>query len=185
MIYFGVPSYGLHVNGWVRDPQNPSSARPWGLWIAKRSAGKATYPGLLDQMVAGGQPTGLSFGENMRKECEEEASLPPHVISSAHQTGLVSYRYRTRKGLSTKVLATYDLEMPPGLLPICADGEVDEFRLLPVAEVLRSIREELPLWKPNSALVAIDFAMRHGFVDFDEPGYIELAHMLRAGPRYA
>jgi 8-oxo-dGTP pyrophosphatase MutT (NUDIX family) len=181
MIYFGIPSYGMHINGWVRHPQAPTDPRPWALWIAKRSMGKATYAGLYDQMVAGGQPTGLSFSENMRKECEEEASLPPAVITTAQQTGLVSYRYATRKGLSTKVLATYDLEMPDGLLPICADGEVEEFRLLPIVEVLRSIREELPLWKPNSALVCIDFAIRHGFIDFDEPGYMELAHKLRAG----
>ena len=90
-------------------------------------------------------------------------------------------RYTTRKGLSTKILATYDLEVPQGLLPICSDGEVDEFRLLSISEVLRSVREELPLWKPNSAMVVVDFAIRHGFIDFDEPGYMEIAHLLRKG----
>ena len=79
------------------------------------------------------------------------------------------------------MLAVYDVEMPHGLLPICTDGEVDEFRLLRVEEVLDSIRKELPLWKPNSALVAVDFALRHGFVSPDEPGYVEMAHLLRAG----
>lgn len=97
MIYFGVPSYGVHVNGWVRDPDDPSNARPWGLWIAKRSMSKATYAGLLDQMVAGGQPTGMTFAENVRKECAEEASLPPEVISQIRQTGLVSYRCDGRR----------------------------------------------------------------------------------------
>ena len=93
-----------------------------------------------------------------------------------------SLRYATRKGLSTKHLATYDIEMPKGLLPICADGEVEEFRLMRVEEVLASIREELPLWKPNSALVAIDFAVRHGFVGFEEEeGYMEMVQMLRGG----
>ena len=32
------------------------------------------------QMVAGGQPAGMSFQENIRKESEEEASLPPDVV---------------------------------------------------------------------------------------------------------
>ena len=181
MIHFGVPSYGVHVNGWVRNPAEPTSSRPWGMWVAKRSMSKATYPGLLDQMVAGGQPSGLTFLDNVRKECEEEASLPPNVISKIQQTGLVSYRYATNKGLSTKVLATFDLELPEGLVPICADGEVESFELMHIDEVLSSIREELPLWKPNSALVVIDFAIRHGLVDFGEPGYFELAHMLRTG----
>ena len=45
-------------------------------------------------------------------------------------------------------------------------------------EVLRSLREDLPLWKPNSALVAIDFCVRHGLVDEKEPGYAELVQLL-------
>ena len=181
MIYFGVPSFGVHVNGWVRNPNDPLDTRPYAMWVAKRSMSKATYPGLFDQMVAGGQPAGLSFADNVRKECEEEASLPPEVVAAVRPAGLVSYRYTTRKGLSTKVLATYDVEMPAGLVPICADGEVEEFALLPIPEVLQSIREKLPLWKPNSALVVVDFAVRHGFVSPDEPGFVEIIHLLRAG----
>jgi len=177
MIYFGIPSYGVHVNGFVRDP----ATRRVYYWVAKRSLSKPTYPGLLDQMVAGGQPSGLSFRDNVVKECQEEASLPPELIDEIRSVGLVSYRYTTQKGLSTKILATYDVELPSGLLPICADGEVDEFQLMPVEALLSSLREELPLWKPNSALVAVDFSLRHGFIETDEPGYIELSHMLRAG----
>jgi len=178
MIYFGVPSYGVHVNGWVRDPANLSSDTPWAMWVATRSMSKATYPGLLDQMVAGGQPTAISFDDNVRKECEEEASLPPEVIAAIEPVGSVSYRYATPKGLSTKVLMAYDVEMPPDLQPLCSDGEVEEFRLLRMDEVLRSLREDLPLWKPNSALIAIDFCVRHGLVDETEPGYTELVRLL-------
>jgi adenylate kinase family enzyme/8-oxo-dGTP pyrophosphatase MutT (NUDIX family) len=179
MIYFGIPSFGVHVNGWARDPANPESARPHSMWVAKRSLSKATYAGLLDQMVAGGQPSFMSFEENVRKECEEEASLPPDVIDRIRPTGAVSYRYATPKGLSCKTLTTYDIEMPLDLTPLCADGEVEEFQLLPISEVLRSLREDLPLWKPNSALVAIDFCVRHGMVDPSEPGYVELTSLLR------
>merc|ERR1712205_42953 len=109
-----------------------------------------------------------------RKECEEEASLPADVIDAIVPAGSVSYRYATPKGLSTKLLMTYDLEMPYRLQPLCSDGEVEEFRLLRVDEVLRSLRDDLPLWKPNSALVAIDFCVRHGIVDETEPGYAEM-----------
>lgn len=124
MIHFGVPSYGIHVNGWVRHPDQPDDARPWALWVAKRSMSKATYPGRLDQMVAGGQPSGIDFDENVAKECEEEASLPPDVIDRIRPAGMVCYRYAAKKGLSTKILATYDLEMPQGLAPVCGDGEI-------------------------------------------------------------
>ena len=178
MIYFGVPSYGVHVNGYVAGEQ---SGRPESIWIAKRSMSKATYPGMYDQVVAGGQPAGLSFAENCAKECEEEASFPAEVVSRLVSTGLISYKYKTRKGLSTKILATFDCAMPPDLVPVCGDGEVEDFRLWRIEEALDSIKTELPLWKPNSALVLVDFAMRHGFISPDEPGYAEICHLLRAG----
>jgi len=180
MIYFGIPSYGVHVNGWVRDPQNRDDPTPWAVWVARRSLSKATYAGLLDQMVAGGQPAGLSFEENVCKECEEEASLPPEIITQILPAGEVRYRYATLKGLSIKTLKTFDLEMPADLLPLCADGEVEEFRLMRVGEVLASLREELPLWKPNSALVVIGFCLRHGLVEPSEPGYEQLCRLLGA-----
>lgn len=56
---------------------------------------------------------------------------------------------------------------------------MEQFRLLPIAEVLRSLREDLPVWKPNSALVAIDFLVRHRLVSESEPGYAELVRLLR------
>ena len=181
MVHFGVPSYGVHVSGYVRNPEEPSDARPWGVWVAKRSMSKATYPGKLDQMVAGGQPAAMTFLENVQKECEEEASLPPEVIAKIRPAGLVRYRYAARKGLSTKILTTFDVEMPAGLTPVCGDGEVEGFELMRVDEMLESVRSNLEAWKPNSALVAIEFAMRHGYLSADEPGYVEIATLLRGG----
>ena len=181
MVHFGVPSYGIHVNGYVRNPDDPSDARPWGVWVAKRSMSKATYPGKLDQMVAGGQPASITFLENVQKECEEEASLPPEVIAKIRPAGLVRYRYAARKGLSTKILTTFDVEMPAGLAPVCGDGEVEGFELMRVDDMLESVRSDLDAWKPNSALVAIEFAMRHGYLSADEPGYVEIATLLRGG----
>ena len=66
-----------------------------------------------------------------------------------------------------------------GLSGVGITGEVEQFRLLPIAEVLRSLREDLPVWKPNSALVAIDFLVRHRLVSESEPGYAELVRLLR------
>jgi len=172
IVPFGITRFGVHVNGWVRDKSKPDVTVPAALWVAKRAMSKATYPGLLDQMVAGGQPSGVSFAENVRKECAEEASLPAEALERIESTGLVNYRYTTATGLSSATLMTYDLEMPHGLLPLCADGEVEEFTLMPIADVLRSLREELPRWKPNAALVTIDFLIKRGFIDrHNEPEY--------------
>jgi len=43
-------------------------------------------------MVAGGQPAGKSFVQNVKEESEEEASLPPEVVANVISTGIVSYK---------------------------------------------------------------------------------------------
>ncbi|CBN74091.1 Adenylate kinase family protein [Ectocarpus siliculosus] len=177
MIHFGVPSYGVHLNGYVKA----TDTEPMRVWIGVRSVSKATYPGMWDQMVAGGQPAGMGFKENMQKECEEEASLPSSLSCKIQPTGQVSYRYGTRKGLSTKFLCVFDLEVPEDFVPYNGDGEVEEFILMPVEEALKTIKTDLARWKPNCALVMIDFALRHGFLDPDHPDYLELVHQLRTG----
>ena len=65
--------------------------------------------------------------------------------------------------------------------PTPTPNQVEGFQLLRADELLLSLRNNLPLWKPNSALVTADVAMRHGLVGPDEPGYVEMAHLLRAG----
>ncbi|KAL2929282.1 Nudix hydrolase 20 chloroplastic [Bienertia sinuspersici] len=61
--------YGVHMNGYVETSQK-------FLWVGKRSLTKPTFPGMLDHLVAGGLPHGIPCGENMIKECEEEAGIP-------------------------------------------------------------------------------------------------------------
>lgn len=48
-------------------------------------------------------------------------------------------------------------------------SQVEEFLLMPVEEALNTIKTDLATWKPNCALVMIDFALRHGFLDPDHP----------------
>merc|ERR1712224_30409 len=120
------------------------------MWIGRRAMSKPTYPGLYDQIAAGGQPSGFSFFENVVKECEEEASLPRKLLEDfIRPAGLVSYRYAARRGLSTKILAVYDLPLPDDLKPCNGDGEMEEFFLMSVASLVDSICHDLPSWKPN------------------------------------
>eukprot|EP00611_Tribonema_gayanum_P019269 TRINITY_DN3302_c0_g2_i1.p1 TRINITY_DN3302_c0_g2~~TRINITY_DN3302_c0_g2_i1.p1 ORF type:complete len:711 (+),score=209.74 TRINITY_DN3302_c0_g2_i1:2723-4855(+) len=182
MIHFGVPSHGVHVNGYTAIKVNGGDWwRPHKVWLGVRSMSKATYPGLLDQLAAGGLSSGVSLKENVVRECMEEASVPLSFSKNILPAGQVSYRYSTRKGLSTKILTVFDLQLPEDFVPFNGDGEVEEFRLVPIEEALDSIRHSLHLWKPNCALVMIDFALRHGFVKADDPDYLELCHSLRAG----
>ncbi|XP_071723864.1 nudix hydrolase 20, chloroplastic-like isoform X2 [Rutidosis leptorrhynchoides] len=71
--YFGIKAYGIHMNGYVEKDGKKH------LWIAKRSETKPTYPGMLDHLVAGGLPHGITCEENVVKECEEEAGIPSSI----------------------------------------------------------------------------------------------------------
>jgi len=172
---FGVCAYGIHVNGFVRDGANLR------LWVGRRSRHKPTYPGQLDHLVAGGQPAGLSLAENLLKEGAEEASLTPELVGRAKPVGILSYLLENEEGLRNDVLFTYDLELPADFTPANADGEIEEFFLWPIERVIRELSDTAN-FKFNVAFVNIDFLIRHGFVDAEDPDYLELVRRLRRRP---
>jgi hypothetical protein len=42
--FFGIKNYGVHINGYIKDPVTNEIF----LWVAKRSPTKSTYPGNFD-----------------------------------------------------------------------------------------------------------------------------------------
>ena len=171
--YFGVRAYGVHVNGFVRD--DDGSIR---MWIARRAAGKQTYPGMLDNMIAGGQPIGIGLRENVIKEAAEEAAVPYELASRAIPVGMVTYRHETEDGFKPDVLYAYDLELGGDFQPMNSDGEIAEFYLWPVARVMETVAGTRD-FKFNCNLIVIDFLIRHGLIDPDRPDYIEIVEGLR------
>ena len=170
--YFGLRAYGQHLNGYVR------TSRGMALWIARRSADRRVFPNMLDNMVAGGLPHDLTLAENLRKECMEEATVPTDLADEAIAVGVLSYCRETPVGLKPDTLYCYDLELPREFVPSNGDGEVAEFKLLPVEEVLALVRDS-DEFKPNCNLVLIDFFMRHGILNPESPEYLEIAQGLR------
>jgi len=173
----GIESSGCHVNGFVRR------ADGLHMWIGRRAPGKRSYPGQLDNFVAGGQPDGLSVVDNLVKECGEEAGVPPALARSAIPVGLVSYVMATEPGLGAPglnrhVLHCFDLELPADFQPIPVDGETAEFRLLPIRDVAAIVETSLD-FKYNCALVIIDFLIRHGLLGPERDDYLELCKNLR------
>ncbi|HPQ96775.1 MAG TPA: DUF4743 domain-containing protein, partial [Thiolinea sp.] len=63
--FFGIRSFGVHVNGLVRTGDGPEGVQ---VWLGTRTRTKPFWPGRLDQMVAGGQPGGISLDDNIVKE---------------------------------------------------------------------------------------------------------------------
>lgn len=173
---FGVCGYGVHLNGYVREGKDIK------MWIARRARDKAVDPGKLDQIVAGGQPHGLGLLENLVKECAEEAAIPAELARQARPVGAVSYCLENSLGLRPDVLFCYDLELPADFVPDNPDGEVEEFYLWPVEQVLESVRDTAE-FKFNCSLVVIDFLIRHGVIAPDDPDYLPLIAGLRARER--
>ena len=59
---FGIVTYGVHLTGFVEidGERMEQEGTKWGLlvWVPRRSATKQTYPGMLDNTVAGGMASG-------------------------------------------------------------------------------------------------------------------------------
>lgn len=169
---FGFSAVGVHVNGYVR--------RDDGLhvWVAERAAGRHSYPGMLDNMVAGGQPAGLSLRENVVKEAAEEAGIPCALALRARPAGAVTYCLEAEAGLRPDILYVYDLELPAGFEPRNADGEVAHFELWPAARLADTVRDTRR-FKFNCNLVIIDFLIRRGVLGPEEPDYAAILAGLR------
>jgi 8-oxo-dGTP pyrophosphatase MutT (NUDIX family) len=177
---FGMKGYGVHVNGYVR---NTKTRQIEALWVATRSKNKSTWPSMLDHIVAGGQPFGLSPSENVIKECGEEAGIPLEIASKASSVGAVSYLgLDETNNLKRDVLFCYDLEIPSDFIPRPVDGEVESFQLKPIDWVITKLAEGGKLgYKPNCNLVVIDFLIRHGFISPESRYYLDLIGALRSG----
>ncbi|OZJ04768.1 hypothetical protein BZG36_01861 [Bifiguratus adelaidae] len=166
-ILFGVTAFGVHVNVFTRREGGIK------LWCARRSQTKPTWPGLLDQCVAGGIEHGTSVYNTVIKECKEEANMPSTISKLAKNTGAIAYFCVSENGLQPEIQYVFDLEIPEDFVPEPADGEAECFYLWDLDEVKqRMLAGE---FKPNCALVNIDFMIRHGYVNAaNEPDYLSI-----------
>jgi len=165
---FGVIGQGVHVNGLVRR------ADGLHVWVGHRARHKAVAPGLLDNLVAGGIPAGLTAEETLVKEAGEEASIPPALAATARRAGRLSYILTNEEGLRRDVLHCFDLDLPEGFEPRPNDDEVERFELWPAERLLGAVRDTEGV-KFNVNLVLIDLFLREGMVAGAE------ARGLRAG----
>jgi len=161
---FGVRGFGVHLNGFVERADGLQ------MWIGRRSRNKPTGPGKLDHLAAGGQPVGIGLRRNMIKECGEEAGIPEALAARMISVGAVSYCCERPEGLRDDVLYCFDLALPEDFRPVNTDGEVEAFYLWPIEKVVETLRAGDD-FKFNVALVIIDFLVRRGLLEADDPDY--------------
>ncbi len=125
--WLGLLSHAVHVNGFLPDGS---------LWCARRSFSKATDPGLLDNVTAGGLPSGERVQTCLRRELVEEAglfSLEGHRLQAA---GNVRTTRREPQGWHDEILHVFNLTLASNFVPRNQDGEVAEFMCLHPPQVL-------------------------------------------------
>ncbi len=162
--YFGVHAYGLHVNGYVHKEDGLY------IWIGERAKDRPLDPGLLDHIIAGGVPMGLSMRDNLAKEAYEEAGMDERLAKTAKAAGTLTYKIDRQNGLRYDTLAVFDLKLPEDFLPRNKDGEVAGFYLMPAKEVAAIVHDS-DKFKFNCNLVLIDFLIRHGILTSSHPGF--------------
>ena len=158
---FGIQAAGVHLNGLVKRQDGL-----W-LWVARRARDKLLDPGKLDHLVAGGVPSGMTPGQTLEKEAEEEAGLPAPLLQSARQVAVIDYAMARDEGLRRDRLHCYDVMLPDTFQPEPRDGEVEAFELWPIQAVLDRVRDTDD-FKFNVNLVLIDLFRRLGMIQ--DPG---------------
>ena len=158
--FFGTMTYAVHLNGVVeytgRAPQ---------LWIARRSDTKATDPGMLDNVVAGGIGWGFSLAETLVKECWEEAGIPEEIAARAVAGRTAHVLQSLPEGTQAEQIFIYDLALPADFAPRNQDGEVGEHRLARIEDVAQAIEEGA--MTVDASLATLDCLLRRCWIDED------------------
>ena len=147
---FGLQSRAVHINGHTSNQK---------LWLAKRSLNKATHPGLMDNLAAGG----ISADETVRncaiRELWEEAGVPRELaLNIAPITAMPSMRPVPPRGLHHEILYTFDLFLPESFVPSNQDGEVSSFELVSFHNAIDLIFSEQ--LTPDAMVVTAEFLLR-------------------------
>ena len=152
--FWGTLTLGSHCNGWVAA----ADGRPQAMWIARRSANKATDPGKLDNLIGGGVPFGQTPWEALVREGFEEAGLSPAQMARATPGRVIELDRDVPEGRQFERLHVFDLELLEGERPVNQDGEVAEVGLWPVHRTsAMAATDEMTV---DAALVTLDFLLR-------------------------
>ncbi len=130
--FFGLRSHAVHINGFRSDGH---------IWCGIRALSKATDPGRLDNLAAGGLPAGESPLDCALRELHEEAGLPAQIAQQVRPAGRLLTRRREKEGWHDEALLVYNLMLPDGVLPRNLDGEVSDFVCLSPKQAMSRLHE--------------------------------------------
>ncbi|KAF1732047.1 uncharacterized protein CRV24_008240 [Beauveria bassiana] len=183
---FGIVTAGVHLNVYT------IIGGQIFMWVAKRSQ-TASYPGMMDQPVAGGMDPedGYDAWAALEHEAWEEAGLvldrtSQKLMESCHTyvypvegPSRISFYDRKNRDagdshghIEPGVRFVFDVEFDPDhVFAPSTDDAVGYVILQSVNEVTEDMFNNK--WKPNSALEALDFLLRKGCIVDDGDGTID------------
>lgn len=173
---FGIIARGAHLTVYTQTSQGIE------IWVPRRASTLFTYPNCLDTTVAGGVIAGEDPLTCVIREGVEEASLSDDLVrDNARSCGVLSYMgmNRTAGGgnntlITPDLIYVFDLEVRQDLMLKPGDDEVKEFYRWGVEKIKQALAQGE--FKTNSALVMIDFLIRHGLITpANEKDYAEIS----------
>jgi 8-oxo-dGTP pyrophosphatase MutT (NUDIX family) len=156
--FLGTATYAAHVNGFC------GSGAAGEMWVARRAASKPIEPGLLDNMIAGGLSAGTPPLEVVAKEAWEEAGVRAEIARRAVPAGTIAILREVPEGVQWETIFIHDLELARDFQPVNQDGEVAEFRRLPVTTVI-AILNGAGRFTLDASLVVLSFLARRGYLN--------------------
>lgn len=125
--HLGMMSHAVHIHGFLPNGN---------LWCGRRSDQKATDPGLLDNLTAGGVTAGETPLTTAVRELAEEAGLHLSDPARLRGAGVIRTQRLEPQGWHDEQLWVYTLHLSEQETLINADGEVQAFLCLSPSEVV-------------------------------------------------
>ncbi len=151
----GLLTKAVHLNAWAPDGR---------LWIARRADTKTTDPGMWDTLVGGLAGASEDLDTALLRESNEEAGLAPAALQNRDPLRIILRMHRRLpEGYQVEDVLVSDCILAESIQPENQDGEVSEFRLVPVSEVWSMVQADL--FTREAELVIIDALQRRLHTD--------------------
>ena len=168
---FGFPSYGVHCNIWKKHKDK------FVIYFAKRSEKLKSFPGYIDNTVAGGQPTNLSIIGNLKKEAYEEAGINSKYLAKIKRGNVVNYFHNNNNNFISAIIFNYHLYKVDELELKNIDGEVQSFFSLTLENIYKLLEKNQ--LKPNCIIPILDFILLNDYHFLSKGTIVEIKKILR------